>query len=63
MSAGIPDFRTPGKGLYSLTSQYGFATGPAMFDSSNFHNNPQGFYHMVSDIFFDALSGRVKYVI
>eukprot|EP00026_Physarum_polycephalum_P007239 Phypoly_transcript_07297.p1 GENE.Phypoly_transcript_07297~~Phypoly_transcript_07297.p1 ORF type:complete len:550 (+),score=72.44 Phypoly_transcript_07297:113-1651(+) len=62
VSAGIPDFRTPGKGLYtsSLSTQYGLPEGASMFDIGNFHANPQAFYHMAYDVFFPALEGKVR---
>jgi NAD+-dependent protein deacetylase sirtuin 2 len=45
-SAGIPDFRTPGTGLYSNLQKYNLPEPEAMFDLDFFRSNPEPFYDL-----------------
>ncbi|KAI9032374.1 DHS-like NAD/FAD-binding domain-containing protein [Hyaloraphidium curvatum] len=45
-AAGIPDFRTPGTGLYSNLAEYNLPTPEAVFEISYFRHNPLPFYHL-----------------
>ena len=44
VSAGIPDFRTPGTGLYSKLQEYNLPYPEAVFEISYFDKNPAAFY-------------------
>ena len=56
VSAGIPDFRTPGTGLYSKLQKYNLPFPEAIFDISYFKNDPTPFYTLSKDF----LSADVK---
>ena len=49
VSAGIPDFRTPGTGLYSKLQQYKLPYPEAIFEISYFKNDPMPFYTLSKD--------------
>jgi len=51
VSAGIPDFRTPGSGLYSKLQQYGLPHPEAIFELDFFKNNPAPFYTLAQELF------------
>ena len=44
VSAGIPDFRSPGTGLYSKLQEYNLPYPEAVFELNYFKKNPQAFY-------------------
>lgn len=44
VSAGIPDFRTPGTGLYDNLQEYNLPTPESIFTLSYFKDKPQAFY-------------------
>ena len=46
VSAGIPDFRTPGTGLYDNLQAYGLPYAEAVFDIDYFQRNPAPFYRL-----------------
>ncbi|KAL3984973.1 NAD-dependent protein deacetylase sirtuin-2 [Acanthocheilonema viteae] len=50
-SAGVPDFRSPGTGLYDNVSQYNLPDPMAIFDISYFKNHPEPFYKIAKDLF------------
>lgn len=43
-SAGLPDFRSPGSGLYENLDQFDLPTPEAIFDIRYFRQNPEPFY-------------------
>ena len=51
VSAGIPDFRSPGSGLYSKLQQYGLPHPEAIFEMGFFRNNPEPFYTLAQELF------------
>ena len=51
VSAGIPDFRTPGTGLYSNLQKYNLPKPEAVFDVDFFAENPQPFYQLAKELF------------
>ena len=57
VAAGIPDFRTPGTGLYSKLRDYGLPHPEAVFDISFFRRNPEPFYRLSQELF---PSGKYK---
>uniref|UniRef100_A0A0R3RT13 NAD-dependent protein deacetylase n=1 Tax=Elaeophora elaphi TaxID=1147741 RepID=A0A0R3RT13_9BILA len=50
-SAGVPDFRSPGTGLYDNVSQYNLPDPMAIFDISYFKKHPEPFYKLAKDLF------------
>jgi len=49
-SAGIPDFRSPGTGLYSKLQKYELPRPEAIFDLKYFKRNPAPFYDLVQEL-------------
>jgi len=49
-SAGIPDFRTPGTGLYSNLEKYNLPYPEAVFDINYFRGNPAAFYTLSTEL-------------
>ncbi|KAJ3333112.1 NAD-dependent protein deacetylase sirtuin-2 [Blyttiomyces sp. JEL0837] len=50
-SAGIPDFRTPGTGLYSNLAKYNLPYPQAVFDISYFRFTPQPFFTLAKELY------------
>jgi len=50
VSAGIPDFRSPGTGLYDNLQEYGLPHPEAIFDIDYFQSNPAPFYRLAREI-------------
>lgn len=46
VSAGIPDFRSPGKGLYDNLREFQLPYPKAIFDINFFKKNPKPFYKL-----------------
>lgn len=51
VSAGIPDFRTPGTGLYSNLQKYDLPTAESVFDLAFFRDNPEPFCNLTKEMF------------
>ena len=51
VSAGIPDFRTPGTGLYDNLAKYNLPEPTAVFDINFFKENPAPFYQLAKELF------------
>ena len=51
VSAGIPDFRTPGTGLYSQLKSYNLPNPEAIFSLDFFKENPKPFYKLAKEIY------------
>jgi len=51
VSAGIPDFRTPGAGLYSKLESYNLPNPESIFTLDFFRENPQPFYTLAKEIY------------
>jgi NAD-dependent deacetylase sirtuin 2 len=49
-SAGIPDFRTPGTGLYSNLERFELPTPNSIFDIRFFREQPRAFYELAKEI-------------
>eukprot|EP00930_Biecheleria_cincta_P063349 TRINITY_DN4887_c0_g3_i1.p1 TRINITY_DN4887_c0_g3~~TRINITY_DN4887_c0_g3_i1.p1 ORF type:complete len:650 (-),score=134.53 TRINITY_DN4887_c0_g3_i1:458-2407(-) len=49
-SCGIPDFRSPGTGLYDNLQKYNLPRPEAVFDLSYFQSNPEPFYDLAKEI-------------
>jgi len=51
VNAGIPDFRTPGTGLYSQLAKYNLPYPEAVFSLGYFATNPKPFYQLAKEMF------------
>jgi len=51
VAAGIPDFRTPGTGLYDNLQKYGLPRPTAVFELDYFRNNPKPFYLLAKELY------------
>lgn len=51
VSAGIPDFRTPGTGLYSQLKRFGLPEPEAVFSIGFFKKNPKPFHLLAKELF------------
>lgn len=51
VSAGIPDFRTPGTGLYSQLERFGLPEPEAVFSIGFFKQNPKPFHLLAKELF------------
>lgn len=49
-AAGIPDFRTPGSGLYDNLQKYNLPTPTAMFAIDFFKENPDPFFELAREL-------------
>jgi len=49
-AAGIPDFRTPGSGLYDNLAEYNLSQAEDVFDISYFSRNPIPFYTLAKEL-------------
>merc|ERR1719506_1370320 len=49
-SAGIPDFRTPGTGLYDKLQRYGLPFPEAVFKLNFFREKPEAFYTLAKEM-------------
>ncbi|CAF3168638.1 unnamed protein product [Rotaria socialis] len=50
-SAGIPDFRSPGTGLYSQLEKYNLPFPEAIFQLDYFRNNPKPFFLLAKELY------------
>uniref|UniRef100_A0A914W7F9 NAD-dependent protein deacetylase n=1 Tax=Plectus sambesii TaxID=2011161 RepID=A0A914W7F9_9BILA len=50
-SAGIPDFRSPGTGLYDNLAQYNLPDPMAIFEIGYFMQNPKPFFTLAKELF------------
>uniref|UniRef100_A0A1B6JNI0 NAD-dependent protein deacetylase n=1 Tax=Homalodisca liturata TaxID=320908 RepID=A0A1B6JNI0_9HEMI len=50
-SAGIPDFRSPGSGLYHNLEKYNLPNPQAIFEIGYFRNNPQPFFTLAKELY------------
>lgn len=50
VAAGIPDFRTPGTGLYDNLQKYNLPYAEAVFDVEFYRNNPKPFVALAKEI-------------
>lgn len=49
--SGIPDFRSPGSGLYDNLQQYNLPYAEAIFEISFFHHNPEPFFALAKELY------------
>ncbi|KAK7476695.1 hypothetical protein BaRGS_00032093 [Batillaria attramentaria] len=49
--SGIPDFRSPGTGLYDNLQQYSIPYPEAIFDIDFFHHNPRPFFTLAKELY------------
>jgi hypothetical protein len=53
VAAGIPDFRTPGTGLYDNLQKYNLPYAEAVFDIQYYQFNPKPFVQLAADLWPD----------
>lgn len=51
VAAGIPDFRSPGTGLYDNLQKYNLPAPESIFDIRYFRYNPKPFYHLAKELY------------
>ncbi|KAH3743084.1 NAD-dependent protein deacetylase sirtuin-2 [Pelomyxa schiedti] len=51
VSAGIPDFRTPGSGLYYTLQRFNLPNPEAIFELSYFLDNPEPFFRLAKEMY------------
>ena len=61
VAAGIPDFRSPGSGLYDNLKEYDLPTPESIFDIDFFKEKPEAFYRLAHD-FLDTSKFKPTYV-
>ncbi|XP_057693416.1 NAD-dependent protein deacetylase sirtuin-3, mitochondrial isoform X2 [Corythoichthys intestinalis] len=49
--SGIPDFRSPGSGLYDNLQQYNLPYAEAIFEIAFFHHNPKPFFALAKELY------------
>ncbi|XP_041840369.1 NAD-dependent protein deacetylase sirtuin-3, mitochondrial isoform X1 [Melanotaenia boesemani] len=49
--SGIPDFRSPGSGLYDNLQQYNLPYAEAIFEINFFHQNPNPFFALAKELY------------
>ncbi|XP_019723101.1 NAD-dependent protein deacetylase sirtuin-3, mitochondrial isoform X1 [Hippocampus comes] len=49
--SGIPDFRSPGSGLYDNLQQYNLPYAEAIFEIAFFHHNPKPFFALSKELY------------
>ncbi|KAK2869518.1 hypothetical protein Q7C36_001389 [Tachysurus vachellii] len=49
--SGIPDFRSPGSGLYDNLQKYNLPYAEAIFEINYFHHNPQPFFALAKELY------------
>ncbi|XP_068611145.1 NAD-dependent protein deacetylase sirtuin-3, mitochondrial [Brachionichthys hirsutus] len=49
--SGIPDFRSPGSGLYHNLQRYDLPYAEAIFDMDFFHQNPNPFFALAKELY------------
>ncbi|XP_045888078.1 NAD-dependent protein deacetylase sirtuin-3, mitochondrial isoform X1 [Micropterus dolomieu] len=49
--SGIPDFRSPGSGLYDNLQQYDLPYAEAIFEINFFHQNPNPFFALAKELY------------
>ncbi|XP_058859068.1 NAD-dependent protein deacetylase sirtuin-3, mitochondrial-like isoform X4 [Acipenser ruthenus] len=49
--SGIPDFRSPGSGLYDNLQQYDIPYPEAIFEINYFHHNPKPFFALAKELY------------
>lgn len=54
-SAGIPDFRSPGTGLYDNLEKYNLPDPQAIFEIGFFRKNPEPFFALARELFPEKL--------
>jgi hypothetical protein len=55
VSAGIPDFRSPGTGIYDNLKEYSLPSPDCLFQLDFFKKNPQPFYTFVKNFEMDGV--------
>lgn len=61
VAAGIPDFRSPGTGLYDNLKEYDLPQPESIFDIEFFKQKPEAFYRLANE-FLDMSKFKATYV-
>lgn len=59
VAAGIPDFRTPGTGLYSQLQKYDLPFPEAIFELNFFKKNPKPFYTLAKEFLASGMAPTI----
>merc|ERR1712159_565203 len=59
VSAGIPDFRTPGTGLYDNLQKYDLPDPQAIFSLDYFQERPGAFYQLAKEMWAEGVASGV----
>lgn len=51
LAAGIPDFRSPGTGLYDNLQKYNLPSPQSVFEIQYFRRNPKPFFHLARELY------------
>ncbi len=62
-AAGIPDFRSPGTGLYDNLQKYDLPSPQAIFEIGYFRSNPKPFFHLAKELYPALFKVRCGHVI
>ena len=57
--SGIPDFRSPGTGIYDNLQQYNLPYPEAIFDISYFRYFPEPFYIWAKEFFLELITNQI----
>ncbi|KAK9510564.1 hypothetical protein O3M35_005314 [Rhynocoris fuscipes] len=60
-SAGIPDFRSPDKGIYSKLAKYNLPDPQAIFDIDYFKKRPEAFYDLAKELIPKVLKPTIAH--
>ncbi|OLN96520.1 NAD-dependent protein deacetylase hst2-1 [Colletotrichum chlorophyti] len=61
-AAGIPDFRSPGTGLYANLARLNLPYAEAVFDISYFRKHPEPFYYLAKELYPGKFYPTVSHV-
>uniref|UniRef100_L2FS49 Nad-dependent deacetylase sirtuin-2 n=1 Tax=Colletotrichum fructicola (strain Nara gc5) TaxID=1213859 RepID=L2FS49_COLFN len=61
-AAGIPDFRSPGTGLYANLARLNLPYAEAVFDISYFRKHPEPFYYLAKELYPGKFFPTVSHV-
>ncbi|KAK3750720.1 hypothetical protein QZH41_017269, partial [Actinostola sp. cb2023] len=60
-AAGIPDFRSPGTGLYDNLQKYNLPSPQSVFDIGYFRSNPEPFYKLAKELYPGSFKPTVSH--
>lgn len=63
VAAGIPDFRSPGTGIYAKFKEEGIEDPESLFTIQYFKDNPEHFYQLKNKFFLNEFKPTLTHVI